>query len=326
MILIGCTSPIEDEPQEVIKFSPTSWSKELTNPILIPGGTGQSISLWKGSILKLDSRYHIWYHATETSNASASQIFYAWSNDGLSWTKYLTSAVMSYGSAEDFDCKALQHPSVLFEEGIFKMWYTGVNCSEKKSQIGYAESSDGIIWEKYEGNPVLNTGQFGEFDSMQVRMPNVKRHDGILKMWYFGLNSKGSTGYATSTDGVLWQKYEGNPVLDVAAEGDFDALLVAPGDLVINEDGYHLFYSGQSDIQRSIGYAHSNNGISWTKFDEKPILTADSVAWEDIWFNIVDVEYTPQSGYTMWYSAGDRHVGRSFGVAYSDTIKTVSGE
>ena len=302
-------------------FSQSNWIREPYNPVLLPGGTGQSISLWQGSILLLDGTYHFWYHATATTNGSFAQIFYARSSNGLNWTKYDSGAVLSYGSAEEFDCQALNHPSVIFQDGIFKMWYTGVNCTEKKLQIGYAESFDGISWRKYRKNPVLSPGGPEEFDFQGVRLPNVKYHDDVYKMWYFGFDGKGQTGYATSPDGIQWEKYAGNPVLTVSETDNFDTYKVEPGDLVINGEGYHLFYSGQSDTQRSIGYAHSTDGINWTKYDENPFITAEGIAWENVWFNIVDVEYSSHSGYTMWYSAGDRHIGRSLGVAYSKNLR-----
>ena len=44
------------------------------------------------------------------------------------------------------------HPSVILDNGIYHMWYTG------SGGIGYATLEDGIHWTEYDNNPVLNLG------------------------------------------------------------------------------------------------------------------------------------------------------------------------
>ena len=79
-------------------------------------------------------------------------------------------------------------------------------------------SPDGVDWEKYANNPVLKVGAAGEWDQHNVIQPAVIFDGAEYKMWYHGGGTVGTNGigYATSTDGVTWTKFENNPVLHLA--------------------------------------------------------------------------------------------------------------
>ena len=61
----------------------------------------------------------------------------------------------------DLASEAIGRPSVFIEDGIYKMYYsyrkiTDYRMNDFQSyKIGYAESSDGIKWEKMNDSPVL---------------------------------------------------------------------------------------------------------------------------------------------------------------------------
>src|SRR5512137_2545662 len=73
-----------------------------------------------------------------------------------------------------------------------------------------------FVFTKDPGNPTLPIGSPGSWDESITLDPNVYRDaDGLYKMYYFGWNHLYSSGigYATSSDGISWTKYPGNPVL-----------------------------------------------------------------------------------------------------------------
>jgi len=67
---------------------------------------------------------------------------------------------------------------------------------------------------KYPGNPVFQAGKDGDWDenlfSFDIIFENDEYH-----MWYLGLRKddpfRNSFGFASSTDGIHWEKYDGNP-------------------------------------------------------------------------------------------------------------------
>ena len=63
-------------------------------------------------------------------------------------------------------------------------------------RIGYAESLDGIHWERSPLNPVMDKTDGDGFDNERSEYPEIQKHDdGTYRMWFCG-NPFGSVGYA----------------------------------------------------------------------------------------------------------------------------------
>jgi hypothetical protein len=173
------------------------------------------------------------------------------------WTKYEDNPVLDLGASGEWDDYYVYASSVLFEDGIHKMWYSGHDGSNWR--IGYATSPDGIVWTKYEGNPVLNLGAPGAWDDYDVYSPSVLYEDGTYKMWYSGYDGDHNRiGYATSPDGIVWTKYEGNPVLDLGAPGTWDDRGVYHPSVLFYDGTYKMWYSASDGYNERIGYATSS--------------------------------------------------------------------
>ena len=65
-----------------------------------------------------------------------------------SWTKFAGNPVLDSGSG----FRHLYQPSVIKENGIYKMWHAVDNPPDG---IYYATSQDGITWTHHPANPVL---------------------------------------------------------------------------------------------------------------------------------------------------------------------------
>ncbi|MEO6721262.1 MAG: hypothetical protein ABIN67_12905 [Ferruginibacter sp.] len=76
-------------------------------------------------------------------------IKYCESGDGINWNKKGIVCI-DY----DADAEAIGRPTVFFENGIYKMYYSYRKIADyrtnrdKAYRLGYAESFDGIVWEK----------------------------------------------------------------------------------------------------------------------------------------------------------------------------------
>jgi len=206
---------------------------------------------------------------TQNSTASDNR---TWAVDGklqldtdfTSLTKWVNDPVI-LPSVGHFDSSGTRMNSMLFENGTFKVWYGGTDGTHWK--IGYATSMDGINWTKQNGgNPVLNLGAGGTWDSNHVSHPIVINDAGTYKMWFCGHDgSTWQVGYATSSDGISWNKNANNPVMKVKG-GTFYSSGVYTGS-VIKENGIYKMwmvgYIGGGNAGIRIGYATSNNGIAW---------------------------------------------------------------
>ena len=167
--------------------------------------------------------------------------------------------------------------AVLYHEGVFKMWYGAAAAYPGESRAGYAESLDGSVWTRYQGNPLpgLEPGLPGEWDDAGMN-PSTVLFDGAgYRMWYFAVKADGGAGTwrlgtATSPDGITWQK-EPNPVL--VGGSPWESVSVYFPEVVPMADGYAMWYVGVSSSVAQIGYAVSQDGIHWGRWPDNPVLS-----------------------------------------------------
>lgn len=113
-------------------------------------------------------------------------IKYAESNDGIHWARNGVVCI-DFKSSEEY---AISRPSVLKEDGLYKMWYS---FRGQRYRIGYAESGDGLHWERKDEQAGINVSESG-WDSEMIEYPFVFDHKGERYMLYNG-NGYGKTGF-----------------------------------------------------------------------------------------------------------------------------------
>jgi hypothetical protein len=185
-----------------------TWTKDPNNPVLPrgPSGTWDNSWVYPGSVLYDGTKYHMWYGGCDTLKGV--KIGHATSPDGLTWTKDPSNPVLETLNPLNWDFPRVDFPSVIFDDTIYHMWYSGGDLF--KSKIGYATSEDGSIWTKYSSKPVMNTGTTGSWDSRSVSPMSVMKSSGVkYKMWYWGSQSlhTASIGYAESIC-CPWNPYD----------------------------------------------------------------------------------------------------------------------
>jgi predicted GH43/DUF377 family glycosyl hydrolase len=172
-------------------------------------------------------------------------------------------------------------------------------------------------------DPVLKPGPAGDWDESFVGVQSVLYDSltDLYKMWFQGGTGPytGSIGYATSPDGIHWTKYDdpattdppfsaSDPVLKPGSAGDWDSLVVGMSSVVMQDNAYHMWYTGLSDsLHFNIGYATSPDGIKWSKYQDNPVLKiGPKGSWDETWIFFPSVIFDG-SIFKMWYtgSQGD---------------------
>ena len=245
-----------------------SWTKYENNPVLEPTlGDWDYVGIETVSVL-LDpdapeaERYKMWYAGVNDKDTGLYAFGYAYSSDGIDWLKYAGNPILEKGSDNSWESGSPEGPAVIKDNGVFKMWYGGVDIVENgqdtdyRSNIGYAESEDGKNWTKYEDNPVLRTGEWGNWDAAVIQDPFIMIIDGMYYMWYSGfpewiegtdLTGAYQIGLAYSSDGITWTKYEDNPVLRKGTKGSWDDVLVGFPSIILDSGVLHMYYTGLNE-------------------------------------------------------------------------------
>jgi predicted GH43/DUF377 family glycosyl hydrolase len=160
---------------------------------------------------------------------------------------------------DTWDQKIRERGYILHEDGIYHMWYTGYRENpDTELHLGYATSTDGLEWKRYEGNPI--------FDDGWVEDMMVLKHDGTYYMFAEGMND--IAHMLTSTDRINWTEHgpldiryvNGSPL----SEGPYGT------PTVWLENGiWHLFYE-RGDL--GIWLATSTDLKMWTNKQDEPVL------------------------------------------------------
>jgi hypothetical protein len=98
-------------------------------------------------------------------------------------------------------------------------------------------------------------------------------------MWYEAVGADGTTSiaYATSADGLVWTKL--GVVMSPAGASSWEQSEVSPDTILVENGVYELWYHGGGSLSGGtrvgaarIGYATSNDGLTWTKYAANPVL------------------------------------------------------
>jgi hypothetical protein len=156
---------------------------------------------------------------------------------------------------DEIDPYTISYPWVMHEQGRFRMWY-GSNLRwgpEKKDMlhvIKYAESTDGIHWEKQ--NRIMIDSQSPEENA--ICRPCILRDAGGYQMWFCSRGDAYRIHCATSADGMSWTRLGQDKGIDVSASGWDSEMIEYP--CVFDHDGRRfMLYSGNSFGQTGFGLA-----------------------------------------------------------------------
>ncbi len=175
------------------------WTRHLDNPVL---ECGSSNHVNDPSVVRVGGTFYMYY--TDAATGEDDRIHLAVSNDGVNWRK--AGRVLDTGPAGSWESFKVGRPSVLYENGSFKMWYDGSDGSSR--HVGYATSADGRDWSKYRDNPVFRNA--GAVDVKRVGNIYVMvRESGQGTLWAVARNETDweDRGYLFKLSGSEHDRY-----------------------------------------------------------------------------------------------------------------------
>jgi predicted GH43/DUF377 family glycosyl hydrolase len=135
-------------------------------------------------VVKVDDEYLMYYvSGTEWKHKDLPRynIKLARSKDGKEWIRDGHVCI----DFKDDNENALARPYVLREDDVWKMWFS---FKGDAYQLGYAESLDGLNWERRDDFSGISVGEKGDFDSDMISYAAVVKYKGRKFMFYNGNN------------------------------------------------------------------------------------------------------------------------------------------
>lgn len=139
-----------------------------------------------------EDKWRMWYVSCtgwELENEEPKHYYhikYAESLDGLNWQREGVVCI-DFKDEQEY---ALARPMVVKDKQLYRMWFS---YRGEKYTIGYAESENGIDWERKDEEAGIAVSQSG-WDSEMICYPFVFDHKGDRYMLYNG-NGYGKTGF-----------------------------------------------------------------------------------------------------------------------------------
>ncbi len=282
------------------------WTKSPANPIL-GGKLGTCFDI---AVLQEPTGFRMWFSWRPKKSIALTE-----SRDGIHWSPPVI--VLGPNDRTDWE-NDINRPVVIKDGGIYRMWYTGQ--AREHSWIGYATSRDGRAWKRESDRPVLSPEE--HWEKVAVMCPHVLRDSpaGPFRMWYSGGEQyePDAIGFATSRDGIGWEKHHGNPIFRPDPASAWEKDRVTACQVLRLRDEHVMFYIGFSDrAHAQIGLARSKNGINgWQRHPANPIIRPGREKWDH------DAVYKPfaildDQRWLLWYNG--RHGGvEQIGLATHD--------
>lgn len=257
-----------------------------------------SVIHYKGKLFNYYSGYdgNVWHTGVATSK------------DGINWDKFFGNPVLS-PSASDWDVSYIAANGAAVEKnGNVLYFYQGVDATGH-TQIGLAISKDGYHFTN-QSSPVLTVGNPYTWESQHVADPYVITMGNYFYLYYLGQDELGTQrlGVARSMDGISWEKFSGNPILEPGKAGTFDEKGVGEPSIAYYPPYFYMIYTGRDKAEsRNLGYAISTDGTRWSKMSTSGLLADRQRA---PWFSkvICDTTLLPMGNgkWKAWFGGGDR--------------------
>jgi hypothetical protein len=179
------------------------------------------------------------------------------SDGGATYARFSRAPVLGRNKYDPFITGA---PYVLFDQGIFKMWYISATKWELPAgsskprhyyTVKYAHSSDGIHWTTSDHLCIAYAQ-----DEYAIARPVVFRDGEKYRMWFTfrGGHNTYRIGTAESNDGVEWTRDPEPLGLDVSMDG-WDSNMICYAHPIVHGQRMYALYNGNNYGETGVGLA-----------------------------------------------------------------------
>jgi hypothetical protein len=279
--------------------------------------------------------FHMLYLGwTNESGHVHAAVGYATSEDGLNWTNYESNPV--FVPDQSVAPQGMLSLCVMLDGETWVMYFDQFKgaYSPSKTILRATAPSPAGPW-TVDAEPVaLAPGGISDWDWFPPAVESVLHTDTGYILYYVpivAINADGISyggggiGRATSPDGITWTKYNdpatttgdyavSDPVFTNNPDDQaWDSSHVGAPVVRFSEDGWEMFYYGYSGLWYSIGYATSEDGITWTRYRDAPIVSAPETGFGPGSVAVLDGTYYLYYGFSE--ASSWPQIGGQIGVA-----------
>lgn len=209
----------------------------------------------------------------------------------VAFTPYENNPVFAGTGTDTWDKKIRERGYILFEDDIYKLWYTGYNRDlAQECFLGYATSPDGVNWKRYSENPIHDTKWT---EDVQV----VKEGDNY---YMYAEGDDDVAHLLTSADGIQWEEQGDLTIL--TTKGDTLSGPYGTPTVWVEDGDWYLFYE-RTDT--AVWLAKSTDKINWINVQDEPVLEPGPDQY-DIGAVAADQIVKYKEKYYMYYHATPR--------------------
>jgi predicted GH43/DUF377 family glycosyl hydrolase len=238
-----------------------------SNPILNLGeyGTFDDMGMTSSYVLSFKGKNYFYYNGYNIGTSARYRISIGLAigtKDCHYFERISTGPIIDRSLYDPCGCAT---PFILFEYGIFRMWYSSFTRWEQINgeaepfyRIAYAESLDAIHW-----IPKNRICIDLKDDEGGIVRPSVIKIDNAYYMWFSVRKRTGyrnqikntyRIGFAVSKDGLNWYRQDENAGIDLSQTG-WDSEMICYPNVLRYKNKLYMFYNGNGFGQSGFGYA-----------------------------------------------------------------------
>jgi predicted GH43/DUF377 family glycosyl hydrolase len=198
----------------------------------------------------------------------------------------------------------------------YLMYYRGTDKQHDRVGVMSCKKDkfDGLHWDDYSGNPIIDVGRENTFDEVNILDPSAVVVDGTVYLYYSAIGKKAETiGLATSEDGFNFTKRSDNPVL-----------IGRCPEIVFHNNAWYLFFVRKNSLGGySIHAALSGEGIRFSEIYKSALEPGNKGAWDSKSVTTPRI-FMEKDTFYMVYAGDDNSLddSRQFGLAVSNDLLT----
>jgi hypothetical protein len=175
-------------------------------------------------------------------------------DDGKTFNRFSRAPIIDRTDSEPYQILVIS--SILIEDGVWRMWYDSADEWQTpelpRYNIKYAESTDGINWER----KGIVSVDYKSRDESRVSRASVLKEDGVYKMWHcYAIGSEGyRMGYAESNDGYKFERKDDGLTIQTSPMG-WDSEMVCYPHVFKHKGQKIMLYCGNGYGRTGFGMA-----------------------------------------------------------------------